>query len=112
MTMLGDQLRREHKIAANGGATYFLSDHLTLGVEAFARTVFEAPNKDGVKGDLALQHAAISAGPVLGYAAQGWWLAMTVAPQLYGTSVDSPSAALNLDEFERVQARLLLGFHL
>ncbi len=113
ITVLGDELRKEHKASAIAGATYFFSDHMTLGVEAFGKAVFEAEHvAGGGHGDLAMEHAAVWAGPVLGYAAKGWWAAVSITPQLAGLAGTSAGSSLNLDEFERAQARILLGFHL
>jgi len=113
ITVLGDELRKEHKASAVAGATYFFSDHMTLGVEAFGKAVFEAEHvAGGGRGDIEMEHAAVWAGPVLGYAAKGWWTTISITPQLVGIAGASAGSSLNLNEFERAQARILLGFHL
>lgn len=100
----------EHKVNATAALGYFVADHLSLGVEAFDLNKFEPAAPGGATG---LKHGAIYAGPVLSYGLGNWWVAACVTPQLYGygTAV-AAGRGLNLDDFERVQARVLMGIHL
>lgn len=100
----------EHKVAATAGVTYFLSQYMTVGLEAMDFNIFE-PEKVG--GSAELEHGAVFAGPVLGWSRGNAWLAASLTPQLFGYGGAVPAGrGLNLDDFERVQARLLMGFHL
>ena len=56
-------------------------------------------------------NSVLFAGPTLAYAAGGWWAALSVQPQLVAAR-GATDGSLNLDDHERVEARLLLGFHL
>jgi len=58
-------------------------------------------------------HAAFSVGPVVGFRQENWWATLTVLPQIYGKNfVGNPDddQSLVLDEHERVNIRLLVGF--
>ena len=56
-----------------------------------------------------LQDAALFVGPALHFHTERWWLAFTVLPQIL--SLRPSSERVNLDEFERVEVRLILGIH-
>jgi hypothetical protein len=100
----------EHKATVTAGVGWFLSPRMSLGLEAMSVNVLQ---DDAGGAGLKLQHGAVSAGPVVSYATQGWWVALSVTPQLLGYGAAVPSGrGLDLAEFERVQARVLLGVHL
>ena len=101
----------EHKIGASLGASYFLSDHLTVGLEAWAEGIVEAEEDNG---DKALQHGALFVGPVVGYASRGWWIAASATPQVvgFGKTVSESAGFRDLDDYHAMQARVLLGIHL
>jgi len=100
----------EHKFSATAGVAYFLAERVSLGLEALDLNVLE-PAAPGSPNEL--KHGAIFAGPVLSYGQDRWWLAASVTPQLfgYGKAV-APGRGLDLDGFERMQARVLMGIHL
>ncbi len=82
------------------GATYFITPHFTAGVEAKNHNEIV----DGV-----MEHSAVFFGPSLSYSAEEWWTVLTVMPQvanLHG------HGGLDLDEHEKIEARLLFAFHL
>ncbi len=88
------------------GAAYFITDRLALGLELLSDTAFRA---DG------LTHSALFAGPTLSYAADRWWVAVTVMPQLpaiYRGPDPSADSLLVLDDHEYLTSRLLVGVHL
>lgn len=60
-----------------------------------------------------LQYAALLLGPNFAYAGGRWWAALTFLAQLPAlrNSEGSPHGSLVLDDLERYQARLLLGYH-
>jgi len=101
----------EHKIGATLGGTYFVTEHLTVGGEAFAQGIVEAEEKDG---ELELEHGALFVGPVVGYASRGWWMTASVTPQVvgFGEALKATAASRDLEDFHAVQARVLLGVHL
>ena len=100
----------EHKLQATAAVGYFLADHLSVGLEAMDFNVVE-PQVPG--GSATLLHGAIYAGPVLSYGLGNWWVAASVTPQFYGYGkAVLPGRGLDLQDFERVQARVLMGVHL
>ncbi len=101
----------EHKVAISLGATHFLTEHLTLGAEVYGQGTFEQSAADS---NTSLEHGALFAGPVVGYASQGWWLATSVTPQLvgFGDAVTAAGTSRDLTDFHAVQARVILGIHL
>jgi len=85
------------------GAAYQVTDRFSIGLEV--RQANEFPDMDS------LEHSALFAGPAIHYSTDDWWLTLTVLPQIVafeGTTGDS----LNLDEFDRVSVRLLIGIPL
>ncbi len=93
-------LERELKLEVDLGASYQLTSSFAVGLEARSANV--VPAGEG------LTHATIFAGPVLSWRSKAVWAAASVMPQLVALTGPSP----DLDEFERFQARLLVGFHL
>jgi len=55
--------------------------------------------------------SVLSAGPVVSYTADTWWTTLTVMPQIRELRADTPTGLELLDQ-EKIQARLLLSFHL
>ena len=59
------------------------------------------------------EHFTFSAGPTLAYRQERWWAALTVLPQLWGHNAEgNPDGYryLVLDDHERLEVRLLIGF--
>jgi hypothetical protein len=57
------------------------------------------------------QKSALFAGPVLSYTSSSWWATLTILPQLKAFK-GATVGGLDLDEHEKVEARLLFSFHL
>lgn len=100
----------EHKLGLSLGGTYFVTDHFTLGAEAFGQGIIEAPDEHGRP---ELEHGAVFLGPVVGLSAANWWLTTSVTPQIvgFGEALSATGAARDLEDFHAVQARMLLGMH-
>ncbi len=101
----------EHKLAVSLGATYFLTEHLTLGAEVYGQgTLEQTPTNT----DTTLQHGALFVGPVVGYSSHSWWLVTSVTPQVvgFGDAVTAAGTSRDLTDFHAVQARVILGIHL
>ncbi len=94
----------EFKTEINLGIAYFLSHNFSLGVEAVQQNVAVG----GV-----IEHSSFFAGPVISYSSQTWWVTLTSLPQIKsfkgGTTLNKQ---LDLDEFEKIQTRLLFSFQL
>ncbi len=61
------------------------------------------------------EHSALFLGPVLAYASKGWWVALTVMPQLpslYRSAEHGGGHGRDLHDHEKFNARLLFSFHL
>lgn len=59
------------------------------------------------------EHSALFAGPVLAYATDTWWVALTVLPQLPALKAgDANDGSRVLNDHEKLESRLLLSFHL
>lgn len=60
-----------------------------------------------------LDYSALLLGPNLSVAGERWWAALTLLAQVpaFRNSKGSPNGSLVLDDLERYQARLLLGYH-
>ena len=59
------------------------------------------------------EHSAFFLGPVISYRHEKWWATLTVLPQIYGVNCNGnpdDNRHLVLDEHERVNIRLLVGF--
>jgi hypothetical protein len=93
----------ELKTELDLGASYFLTPDVTLGLEL--QQVSEIHEGE-------LEYAVLYGGPVLAVAREGWWAALTVAPQLVAFKGASQNSRLDLDHNEKLRARLLLGFDL
>ncbi len=95
---------RELELAAVMGASYRLTPHLRAGLEVVQ--VNELVEQE-------LETSRLSAGPVVSYAAERWWSAFTLQPQLaaFGGTA-SAGSRLDLAHGERLTARLVLGMPL
>jgi hypothetical protein len=59
------------------------------------------------------EYTAFFLGPVVSYRQEKWWATLTLLPQVYGRNYDGnpdDNTALVLDEQERLNVRLLIGF--
>jgi hypothetical protein len=93
-------LEREFKLEVDLGASYQVASWLAVGLELKNENV--SPVGAGWK------YSALYAGPVVSARWKGGWAALSLLPQLFALRGPSP----DLDEHERIEARLLVGFHL
>ncbi len=87
-----------------GGASYFFTPRLSLGLEVRNTNLFP--------GYEAWEFSALHAGPVVSYTSDTWWVSFTVLPQLPALKRTEGGGALVLTEHEKFNARLLFSFHL
>jgi hypothetical protein len=92
----------ELSISITAGVSYSVTNSFSVGMEAFQQNIIQNNR---------ITDAAIFAGPVLSYASDTWWASWTFMPQIAEIAGTS-GTSLNLNEFEKVQTRLLLSFHL
>lgn len=84
------------------GFSYMLSHHFNLGVELSNRMHFH----DGT-----LEHAVLFAGPGFSYYSDKFWVNFTLMPQITAFK-GATSGGLALDEFEKLEARLIFSLSL
>lgn len=68
--------------------------------------------KDEETGDFEHEFSALYLGPVLSYATESWWMTVSVLPQWPALSKKSGGSILELDDGEKINARLLFSFHI
>jgi len=99
----GDTVREiAFELVLGGG--YFVTDWFVAGLEA--------RNVNELEGGTDFESSVIYAGPVLGVARENWWTALTVMPQLVALKGAGDGRVRDVEHQEKLQVRLLLGFHL
>jgi len=93
---------REWKLELDAGLSYSLTRQLSLGVELVQQNMFDQGEGE---------NAALFLGPVVSYTGEQWWATWTFLPQVAGFA-GSSGRPLNLNEFEKMQTRLMVSFHL
>ncbi len=84
------------------GFSYAFDHNFSAGIE------FQNINEfDGGE----LEHSPIFGGPVFSYSTEGWWVTATVLPQI-ASFAGATNGRLVLEDNEKIEARLLLSFHL
>jgi hypothetical protein len=91
---------REKTLELTAASAWFLARSLTLGFELRSHTVFPLAGE--------ATRSALFAGPTVSYAREGWWLALSVLPQLRALKGAS-DGRLDLEEHVRVETRLVFG---
>lgn len=96
---------KELAIEVTTGLSYRVAPNWYLGVEG--RYHSEYPDwTDG----LHREHYALFTGPTVHYAGRKWWVTATFLPQVYG-SPNEPGGSLHLDEHEKREFRVKLGYN-
>jgi opacity protein-like surface antigen len=101
-----EPFEKELKLEATAGLSYLVAPNWYVGVEGRYKAVY--PNWN-----LGNREAwAFFAGPAIHYATRKWWFTLTVLPQISGAPNDpGRSSNLQLDEFERLEVRLKIGYY-
>lgn len=95
---------KELKIEVSTGLSYRVAPSWFLGVEGRYASVYP----DWTNG-LHRETYAVFAGPAVHYAGKKWWATVTYLPQLFGSP--SPEGSRALDEFEKRELRLKVGYN-
>jgi len=95
---------KELKLEVTTGLSYRVAPGWFAGVEGRYSSVYP----DWTDG-LDREAYAISAGPTVHYAGKKWWATLSYLPQLFGSP--SPNGSRSLDEFEKREVRLLVGYN-
>jgi hypothetical protein len=105
-TEWADHFRRhEGELELTAGLARQLTRRWSLGFEI--REHNELPEYDK------WENTAVFVGPVVSYRRNGWWAALSVMPQIYGTNFSGnpdQNSHLELEGHERLNVRLLFGF--
>ena len=94
---------KELKLEVSTGLSYRVAPGWFAGIEGRYASVYP-----GWTNGLHRETYAVFAGPTVHYAAKKWWATASFMPQLFGKP--SPNRSLALDEFEKREFRLILGY--
>ncbi|HET7577352.1 MAG TPA: DUF6662 family protein [Sphingomicrobium sp.] len=95
---------KELKLELSSGLSYRVAPGWFLGGEARYASVYP----DWTNG-LHRETYAVFAGPAVHYGGKNWWATLSYQPQLFGGP--SPNGSRALDEFEKRELRLKLGYN-
>lgn len=95
---------KELKLEVSSGLSYRVAPGWYAGVEGRYSSVYP----DWTDG-LHRETYAVFAGPAVHYGGKKWWATLSYQPQLFGSP--SPHGSLALDEFEKREVRLKLGYN-
>lgn len=94
------------------GLCYFIDQNFTIGLEARHHSVTEEEGEE-VAGAEEESRSALFVGPTISYSAENWWAAFSIMPQIgLGENKAGTTSPLELEEHEKVEARLLFSIHL
>ncbi|MCB8999120.1 MAG: hypothetical protein H6540_03485 [Bacteroidales bacterium] len=92
---------KEHKADINLAFAYVFSPKFALTIENTYRNVI----KNGI-----FEHSALNSGPGFSYSQENFWINFTALPQIKSFKGQAAGNSLNLNEFEKVQLRLLFSY--
>lgn len=92
----------ELKYDLNYGFSYTLNKNWNLGAEVINRNVY-------IKND-DFTHSALFAGPTVAFYTDKFWVNLAFSPQVLGINNPDNSSGLNLDEFTKMDMRLLFSY--
>jgi uncharacterized protein DUF6662 len=95
---------KELKLEVSSGLSYRVAPGWYAGVEGRYASVYP----DWTNG-LHRETYAVFAGPVIHYGGKKWWATLSYQPQLFGSP--SPGGSLALDEYEKRELRLKIGYN-
>ncbi|RTY95370.1 hypothetical protein [Flavobacterium sp. GT3R68] len=92
----------ELKYDVNYGFSYNINKNWNLGAEIINRNVY-------IKEDQ-FTHSALFAGPTVAYNMDKFWINVSVSPQVAGLNNPDGKSGLNVDEFTKMDARLIFSY--
>ena len=95
---------KELKLEVSTGLSYRFAAGWFAGVEGRYASVYP----DWTHG-LHRESYAVFAGPAIHYGGKKWWATLSYQPQLFGSP--SPNGSLALDEYEKRELRLKIGYN-
>ena len=100
----GPSGRRSSSSKFSSGLSYRVAPGWYAGAEGRYSSVYP----DWTNG-LHRETYAVFAGPAIHYGGKKWWATLTYLPQLFGSP--SPDGSLALDEYEKRELRLKVGYN-
>ena len=92
----------ELKYDINYGLSYNINKNWNLGAEIINRNVYIKDDK--------FTHSALFAGPTLGYNIDRFWINLSFSPQIAGLNNPQGMSGLNVDEFTKMDSRLVFSY--
>jgi hypothetical protein len=92
----------ELKYDINYGFAYNVSKSWNIGAEIINRNVY-------IKDD-SFTHSALFAGPTVAFNTEKFWLNLSLSPQIAGLNNPDGMSGLNVDEFTKMDVRLLFSY--
>ena len=86
------------------GVVHFFSKNFSAGIEVI--------NSNNYTKETGIKHVDLFAGPTIVYYQLSWWVALSVMPQLAALKGKSEGTSFDLDDHEKLDAKLLLSFAL
>ena len=102
--LIETEWEKELKLEASTGLSYRFAPGWYGGVEGRYASVYP----DWTHG-LHRETYAVFAGPVIHYGGKKWWATLSYQPQIFGSP--SPNGSRALDEFEKRELRLKIGYN-
>jgi hypothetical protein len=93
------------KMEGSFGLACRIASRWYAGLETRVQTEFEKADLNNS------QFVAVFVGPALHYGSSRWWATLTVLPQVWGWPDSSGTGGLTLDDHERLEVRLKVGFN-
>ncbi len=94
--------RTELKYDINYGFAYEINKNWNLGTEIMNRNLY-------IKDD-SFMHSAIFAGPTVGFNTAEFWINLSLLPQIAGLNNPTGMSGLNVDEYTKMDVRLLFSY--
>lgn len=92
----------EIKYNFNYAFSYNLNKNWNLGAEIINKNVYIKADK--------FTHSALFGGPTISYSTNNFWLNLTAMPQLKGLNNPEGMNGLNIDEFTKLETRLIFSY--
>lgn len=92
----------ELKYDINYGFAYNINKNWNLGAEIINRNVYIKDDK--------FTHSAIFAGPTIAFNTDKFWINLSVSPQVAGLNNPIGMSGLNVDEFTKMDTRLIFSY--
>ncbi len=97
-----------HEIQVDLGFAYFISPRWSVALELVSRTELAKNEAD----EFETEYSILSLGPTVGYAGERFWITASILPQLAALAGATGDSLHHLEDKERLELRLLMGFEI